>query len=55
MSPFVARQILKDAYLLKTGRTKSATLVFKRSAVTGRSGPTPIVAAMLRANKIGIR
>jgi hypothetical protein len=55
MSPFVLRQVLKDAYLLKTGKITSATWVFQRSATTGRIGPTPSVAALLRANKIGVR
>lgn len=55
MSPFILRQILKDSYLLNTKQITSATWAFHRSARTGRIGPTPSVAALLRANKVGVR
>ena len=49
------RQVNKDRELLENGTVNSVTWEFRRSAQTGRVGPTPRLQAELEAAGIGVR
>lgn len=54
-SNFVKQQVAKDAALLKAKKIKKAVWVFRKSAKTGKGGPSKALAELLRKNNIKIR